>query len=167
MVVKAIQCFHLDCSRSDLTPFHTHVWHTSTCSTILWQKKTHHNYFIQLKKVCSRNWYVFYCCLMFDWTIFNTDQPPATYNFKNFFIAEKQPINILLNLFRDNPFVQRVVMFYCYLTIDCWCFLYDSVDCWDGQDGYPKIYHGHTLTSHIRFLEVLKAIKEHAWSASE
>jgi len=42
-----------------------------------------------------------------------------------------------------------------------------TVDCWDGPDGYPIIYHGHTLTSRIRFLDVLKAIKDHAWAASE
>lgn len=42
-----------------------------------------------------------------------------------------------------------------------------SVDCWDGPDNYPCIYHGHTLTSKIRFLDVIQAIKEHAWVASE
>lgn len=41
------------------------------------------------------------------------------------------------------------------------------VDCWDGPDGYPSIYHGHTLTSKIKFLDVLRAIKDHAWVASE
>lgn len=45
--------------------------------------------------------------------------------------------------------------------------LYFPVDCWDGPDGYPSIYHGHTLTSKIKFLDVLRAIKDHAWVASE
>lgn len=45
--------------------------------------------------------------------------------------------------------------------------LHFTVDCWDGPDGYPSIYHGHTLTSKIKFLDVLRAIKEHAWVASE
>lgn len=31
----------------------------------------------------------------------------------------------------------------------------------------PVIYHGHTLTSKIRFVDVIKAIKEHAFAASE
>ena len=34
------------------------------------------------------------------------------------------------------------------------------------KDG-PFIYHGHTLTSKIKFLEVVKTIKEHAFVASD
>ena len=33
-----------------------------------------------------------------------------------------------------------------------------ELDCWDGPDG-PLIYHGHTLTSKIRFADVVKTIK--------
>lgn len=42
-----------------------------------------------------------------------------------------------------------------------------SVDCWDGPDDLPIIYHGHTLTSKIKFLDVLLTIKEHAFVTSE
>lgn len=42
-----------------------------------------------------------------------------------------------------------------------------ELDCWDGPDGMPVIYHGHTITSKIRFIDVIKTIKEHAFSASE
>jgi len=42
-----------------------------------------------------------------------------------------------------------------------------ELDCWDGQDGFPFIYHGHTLTSKIKFLDVIKTIKEHAFVASD
>ncbi|CAB1324000.1 unnamed protein product [Coregonus sp. 'balchen'] len=38
-----------------------------------------------------------------------------------------------------------------------------SIDCWDGPDDLPIIYHGHTLTSKIKFLDVLHTIKEHAF----
>ena len=41
------------------------------------------------------------------------------------------------------------------------------VDCWDGPDNMPIIFHGHTLTSRIRFYDVLRTIKEHAWVKSE
>ncbi|XP_025416925.1 1-phosphatidylinositol 4,5-bisphosphate phosphodiesterase gamma-1 isoform X2 [Sipha flava] len=41
-----------------------------------------------------------------------------------------------------------------------------ELDCWDGPDGLPIIYHGHTLTSRIKFLDVLKTIKEHAFVTS-
>ena len=45
--------------------------------------------------------------------------------------------------------------------------LYFAVDCWDGPDGKPLIYHGHTLTTRIRFIDVLKTIKEHAFVTSQ
>lgn len=42
-----------------------------------------------------------------------------------------------------------------------------ELDCWDGPDDMPFIYHGHTLTSKIKFLDVIKTIKEHAFATSE
>ena len=41
------------------------------------------------------------------------------------------------------------------------------VDCWDGPDGQPIITHGHTLVSRIKFVEVVRAIKDNAFVASE
>ena len=41
------------------------------------------------------------------------------------------------------------------------------MDTWDGLDGQPIIFHGHTLTTKIRFMDVLKTIKENAFVASE
>lgn len=41
-----------------------------------------------------------------------------------------------------------------------------ELDCWDGPDGMPLIYHGYTITSKIRFLDVVKTIKEHAFTTS-
>ena len=42
-----------------------------------------------------------------------------------------------------------------------------TVDCWDGPDGQPIITHGHTLVSRIKFVEVVRAIKDNAFVASE
>lgn len=41
------------------------------------------------------------------------------------------------------------------------------VDTWDGPDDMPWIYHGHTLTSKIRFLDVVECIRDHAFATSE
>ena len=42
-----------------------------------------------------------------------------------------------------------------------------TVDLWDGEDGEPKIYHGHTLTTKISLSDVLNdAIKRYAFYAS-
>lgn len=41
-----------------------------------------------------------------------------------------------------------------------------ELDCWDGEDNEPVIYHGYTFTSKILFKDVISAIKEHAFSSS-
>lgn len=41
-----------------------------------------------------------------------------------------------------------------------------ELDCWDGDGGEPIIYHGHTLTSKIKFKDVVEAISEDAFTAS-
>ena len=43
-----------------------------------------------------------------------------------------------------------------------------ELDCWDGDDGEPIIYHGWTLTSKILFKEVIQdAIARYAFHASD
>ncbi|CAG0883545.1 unnamed protein product [Cyprideis torosa] len=42
-----------------------------------------------------------------------------------------------------------------------------ELDCWDGPDGHPVIYHGHTLTTKIRFMDVIQTIRDHAFVTSE
>ena len=43
-----------------------------------------------------------------------------------------------------------------------------ELDCWDGPDHIgPLIYHGHTLTTKIKFRDVIETIKEHAFVASD
>ncbi|XP_061112281.1 1-phosphatidylinositol 4,5-bisphosphate phosphodiesterase delta-1b isoform X2 [Conger conger] len=42
-----------------------------------------------------------------------------------------------------------------------------ELDCWDGSDGEPVIYHGYTLTSQILFKDVIKTVKEYAFKTSE
>lgn len=42
-----------------------------------------------------------------------------------------------------------------------------ELDCWDGPDNEPVIYHGYTLTSKILFKDVIKAISERAFKTSQ
>ncbi|CAN9508727.1 unnamed protein product [Ophioblennius macclurei] len=41
-----------------------------------------------------------------------------------------------------------------------------ELDCWDGDKGEPVIYHGHTLTSKVPFVDVVQTINEFAFKAS-
>eukprot|EP01062_Namystynia_karyoxenos_P023958 TRINITY_DN19296_c0_g1_i1.p1 TRINITY_DN19296_c0_g1~~TRINITY_DN19296_c0_g1_i1.p1 ORF type:complete len:1099 (+),score=352.91 TRINITY_DN19296_c0_g1_i1:111-3407(+) len=42
-----------------------------------------------------------------------------------------------------------------------------ELDCWDGPDGQPIIYHGHTRTTKISFEAVCRVIAQYAFSTSE
>ncbi|KAG7240525.1 hypothetical protein INR49_026809 [Caranx melampygus] len=42
-----------------------------------------------------------------------------------------------------------------------------EVDSWDGSDGEPVVYHGHTLTSKILFRDIISTLKEYAFKASD
>ena len=42
-----------------------------------------------------------------------------------------------------------------------------ELDLWDGPHGEPLVYHGHTLVGRLRLRDVLEAIREYAFVASE
>ena len=41
-----------------------------------------------------------------------------------------------------------------------------EVDCWDGKDGQPIVMHGHSLTTHVSFADVMSAISKYAFAKS-
>ncbi|XP_062990484.1 1-phosphatidylinositol 4,5-bisphosphate phosphodiesterase zeta-1-like isoform X2 [Elgaria multicarinata webbii] len=42
-----------------------------------------------------------------------------------------------------------------------------EIDCWDGPNEEPVVYHGHTLTSKITFQNVINVIYKHAFETSD
>ncbi|XP_068165237.1 1-phosphatidylinositol 4,5-bisphosphate phosphodiesterase delta-4 isoform X1 [Antennarius striatus] len=42
-----------------------------------------------------------------------------------------------------------------------------EVDCWDGANGEPIVYHGHTFTSKILFKDVVSAVSHYAFKVSQ
>uniref|UniRef100_A0A8D3DVZ8 Phosphoinositide phospholipase C n=1 Tax=Scophthalmus maximus TaxID=52904 RepID=A0A8D3DVZ8_SCOMX len=42
-----------------------------------------------------------------------------------------------------------------------------EVDCWDGANGEPIVYHGHTFTSKILFKDVVSAVGKYAFKVSD
>ena len=41
------------------------------------------------------------------------------------------------------------------------------VDCWNGDNDEPVVYHGHTLVNKILFKDVMEAINENAFVTSQ
>uniref|UniRef100_A0A4W4FRM3 Phosphoinositide phospholipase C n=1 Tax=Electrophorus electricus TaxID=8005 RepID=A0A4W4FRM3_ELEEL len=79
----------------------------------------------------------------------------------HYFICSSHNTYLMENQLRGHSSVEGYIR---ALSRGCRCV---EVDCWDGPNGEPIVYHGYTLTSKILFKDVVSVMGQYAFKASQ
>ncbi|KAG3292305.1 phospholipase C zeta 1, partial [Ictidomys tridecemlineatus] len=88
---------------------------------------------------------------------------PASFQMGTFSSIELKA-NLNYDLLVPNAAKLLNTMHCCALVKGCRCL---EIDCWDGSQNEPVVYHGYTLTSKLLFKTVVQSIHKYAFMTSE
>ncbi|XP_052049661.1 1-phosphatidylinositol 4,5-bisphosphate phosphodiesterase delta-4 [Apodemus sylvaticus] len=118
----------------------------------------------RLLHVLSKDGFLSYLCSV-DGNIFNPDCLPVyqdmTQPLSHYYINSSHNTYLVGDQLCGQSSVEGYIR---ALKRGCRCV---EVDTWDGPDGEPIVYHGHTLTSRILFKDVLATLAQYAFQSSE
>ncbi|KAG2459013.1 PLCD4 phosphodiesterase, partial [Polypterus senegalus] len=84
-----------------------------------------------------------------------------THPLNHYFISSSHNTYLIEDQLRGHSSVEGYIR---ALKRGCRCV---EIDCWDGPNGEPIVYHGHTLTSKIFFRDVVHCLNNYAFRVSE
>ncbi|XP_054827654.1 1-phosphatidylinositol 4,5-bisphosphate phosphodiesterase delta-4 [Eublepharis macularius] len=116
------------------------------------------------RHVLSIDGFLMYLCSP-DGSIFNPEHRTVFQDMSqslcHYFISSSHNTYLMEDQLRGQSSIEGYIR---ALKRGCRCL---EVDCWDGPNGEPIVYHGHTFTSKIPFREVVSTLEKYAFQVSD